>query len=253
MMNKAILAATALLLTAAVPASAADLLTGGGLKDVGFATPSTWAGYYLGADLGYGWDSKTTFTDPIPGINDSLENGTRPQGVFGGLSANALWQTSGFVWGIGTEINYANIADNSAVAATTLNGASALTSTIDYWGTLHARAGLPLGPLLVYGTGGLAYGGVEARAAGANTALSNAQLRAGWMAGGGAALKISPGWIAGVEYNHVDLGSDTFSTVGIATVPAGPTTVTAAQHNEFEAVKAYLAYKLGSDYAHPLN
>jgi len=240
-MNKAILAATALLLSAAtVPASAADLLSPVGLKDS--AVPaSNWTGYYLGAQGGYGWDSKTTFTGPD--VDQELATGVRPAGIFGGLSADALWQLSGFVVGVGTEINYANIADNSAVAP-----ASSLTSAIDYWGSLHVRAGLPLGSaLLVYGTGGFAYGGVEARAVGANTILSDAELRAGWMAGGGAALKLSPGWIATAEYNHVDLGSIDISG------KSGSSTLTESQRNEFEVIKFGLAYRLGADYSHPLN
>jgi outer membrane immunogenic protein len=231
--------AVALLAMSALPAIAADLL--GGFKDSSTA-PSGWAGFYVGPQLGYGWDSATTFTNPTMAAD--LQTGVRPAGVFGGVSADVLWQLSGVVAGVGTDINLANIADNSAVA-----GTSALNSTIDWFGTFHVRAGLPIGSnVLIYGTGGLAYGGVSARAVGNQTALSNDQVRFGWMAGGGGALKLSPGWIATIEYDYIDLGASTVSEV-----VTGIGTASATQHNSFDIIKFGLAYKLGSDYVHPLN
>jgi outer membrane immunogenic protein len=239
---KRIIAAAVVLLVAG-PANAADLLntlSGGGLKD-GPAAANTWTGYYVGAQGGYGWDSAVDLKDVKVG---NVLTGTRPAGLFGGLSADAYWQASGIVFGLGTDINYANIADNSAVSAS----GTSLNSTIDWFGTVHARLGLPLGSnVLVYGTGGLAYGGVSTRAVTANTALSDSVGRVGWMAGAGSELKLSPGWAASFEWDHIDLGASSFSEL----VSGNGGTIT--QNNAFDIIKFGLHYKLGSDYVHPLN
>jgi len=241
------LTAAAALLASAGLAHAADLLSVGGLKDGG--SSSSWTGYYLGAQGGYGWDSAANFTDPYLTATETvadLKTGVRPAGLFGGLSADALWQFSGFVVGVGTDINYANIGDNSATTASGLN------SAIDWFGTAHVIAGLPLGSnFLPYVTGGLAYGGVETRAVGANTALSNASSRVGWMLGAGGELKVSPGWAVKLEWNHIDLGASSVSE--LLTSVSTTATATASQQNQFDIIKLGLAYKIGSDYAHPLN
>ncbi len=230
-------------------ALAADLPSATSYKDS--TSASTWTGYYLGAQGGYGWDSAVGFTDPASITNNvvtDLKTGVRPAGLFGGLSADALWQVSGIVVGVGTDINLANIGDNSAVAGA-VAGAVGLNSTIDWFGTLHARAGLPLGSsALVYGTAGLAYGGISTRAIGGNTALSNDTTRIGWMAGAGGELKVSPGWSVKLEWNHIDLGASSVSEF-----ISGLGTASASQQNQFDLVKLGLSYKIGSDYAHPLN
>jgi outer membrane immunogenic protein len=229
------ISAMALLLSASA-AGAADLTTGS-LKDGAAVSPSVWTGFYLGVQGGYGWDSNVVLTDPIGPTVTAINTGVRPAGWFGGLSADALWQASGIVYGIGTDINVANIADNSAVA-----GQSGLNSTIDWFGTLHARAGLPVGPALLYGVGGLAYGGVSTRAVTGNTALSGDTTRVGWMAGAGGEFKFTPGWSLHLEWNHIDLGASSVSEI-----IQGLGTATVAQQNQFEIVKIGLNYKLGAD------
>ncbi len=249
--------AAALLIGSCALGYGADLPSATSYKDS--TSASTWTGYYLGAQGGYGWDSAVAvgFPDPASianGVVTDLKTGVRPAGLFGGLSADALWQVSGVVVGVGTDINLANIGDNSAVAGavgpnSTMAGAVGLNSTIDWFGTLHARAGLPLGSsALVYGTAGLAYGGISTRAIGDNTALSNDTTRIGWMAGAGGELKVSPGWSVKLEWNHIDLGASSVSEV-----ISGLATASASQQNQFDLVKLGLSYKIGSDYAHPLN
>ena len=71
--------------------------------------------------------------------------------------------------------------------------------------------------LLLYGTGGLAYGHVEASA---NTQLFNAEpftlespasvskTKVGWTAGAGAEWMFAHNWSAKLEYLYVDLGNE---------------------------------------------
>jgi outer membrane immunogenic protein len=99
--------------------------------------------------------------------------------------------------------------------------------TIDWFGTVRERFGYAAGPVLVYATGGLAYGEVSrsGNVAGqtnfvlggtVNTfagSYSASTIKAGWTVGGGVEGQLAPNWSVKAEYLYVDLGSttDTFS------------------------------------------
>ena len=101
---------------------------------------------------------------------------------------------------------------------------------LDYIGTVRGRLGWLFTPtLLVYGTGGLAYGGVSvstgiaqfnndcaqfpagciAGAAFSSGAFSD--TRVGWTAGAGLEWMFMPNWSAKVEYLYYDLGNVSYS------------------------------------------
>ncbi|MGA7383759.1 MAG: outer membrane beta-barrel protein, partial [Methylocella sp.] len=110
--------------------------------------------------------------------------------------------------------------------AETITSAVGTNSRIDYIGTIRGRLGFTITPaFLVYGTGGLAYGGVRSNAAifqqdvapaGSDFSapyssfggLSNS--RVGWTAGGGLEWLFAPNWSVKVEYLYYDLGSVTY-------------------------------------------
>jgi outer membrane immunogenic protein len=114
---------------------------------------------------------------------------------------------------------------------------------VDWWGTVRGRLGLvlPSWPnLMVYGTGGFAYAGVnttysyasivDAAFGGPGTvsgiALGQAvydNTKTGWTAGGGVEWSPMsfPAWSLKVEYLYTDLGSNVVSPVGLFGFPAG--------------------------------
>ena len=89
------------------------------------------------------------------------------------------------------------------------------------FGTVRGRAGLLLTPtLLVFGTGGLAYGEADLSAAwfspkltpvlnAGGTAYGYQDMRTGWTGGGGVEWMFLPKWSAKVEYLYYDLGTAT--------------------------------------------
>jgi len=99
---------------------------------------------------------------------------------------------------------------------------------IDWFGTVRGRFGYPMGPVLFYATGGLAYGEVNRNgnvAGQTNFVLggtvnnfagsySASSTRAGWTAGAGIEGMLSRNWSVKAEYLYMDLGNttDTFST-----------------------------------------
>jgi outer membrane immunogenic protein len=102
-----------------------------------------------------------------------------------------------------------------------------------WFGTLRGRLGfLATSNLLVYGTGGLAYGQTETSfstlavgtgpgncpavfACGLGTTSSN---HTGWAAGGGLEWMFAPKWTLRAEYLFVDLGSQSSSVASFNTV-----------------------------------
>ena len=87
---------------------------------------------------------------------------------------------------------------------------------IDWFGTARGRLGVTTGSVLLYGTAGLAFGGVKSSvtsvfqpAVDGNDTGSSSSTRFGWAAGAGFEWMFVPNWSLKGEYLHVDLGSST--------------------------------------------
>jgi outer membrane immunogenic protein len=89
---------------------------------------------------------------------------------------------------------------------------------IDWFGTLRGRLGwTPTPPLLIYATGGLAYGQVKTNVSftgfdsdsglSAASAVTKNDTRAGWTVGGGAEWMFASQWSIKAEYLFYDLGT----------------------------------------------
>jgi outer membrane immunogenic protein len=148
----------------------------------------SWNGSYVGAQVGYGW-----------GKASNLGSDWDANGLAGGVFAGYNFTPSpGFVVGVEGDIN-----------ATGMEGKLAGVSVANPWdATLRARAGFAIDRFLVYGTGGLAMGGVKVKSGGA----SDSSTQVGWTLGGGVEAAITNTVTARVEYRYTDLGEDTYST-----------------------------------------
>ena len=74
----------------------------------------------------------------------------------------------------------------------------------DWLATVRGRAGYAFDRILVYGTGGGAFGNVQAAS---RRAPFSSATQIGWTAGGGVEFAFTPNLTAKVEYLYVDLGS----------------------------------------------
>lgn len=180
-MKSKIIAGLGLAAVLATPAAAADLAYRAPAAYAA-APVFTWTGFYLGANAGYGW-GEADYSGDIDGF-------------LGGIQAGYNYQLSGpFVIGIEADIQYSNIESS--------------VFTLDYFGTVRARAGFAVDQFLLFGTGGLAYGRGTYEIGG----LSNDQTNVGWTIGAGAEYAIDLNWSVKAEYLYVDLGSETYTTV----------------------------------------
>jgi outer membrane immunogenic protein len=186
-----------------------------------YAPVFTWSGLYVGLNAGVGWASDTNVyvTDSRFG-STSLSVGT-DAGFVGGGQIGYNFQTGAFVFGVETDIQYADLsakANWSGYQYSFSNGGS------QYFGTVRARVGYAFDRVLVYVTGGLAYGGLNDNWWGGNN------TQTGWTLGGGVEYAFTNNWTAKIEGLYVDLGSGSHSefvrygaglTAGTATVSSG--------------------------------
>ncbi|MGD9657811.1 MAG: outer membrane protein [Methylocystis sp.] len=222
--------------------------------------PPLWTGFYVGLNAGGTWannNSIQTVGAPIyafpagfggPGaiasslafVSNSYVSGGNGSGFIGGGQIGYNWQFyNSFVAGIEADIQgiaYSNNAQNSVTGvslgpwgfpAENYIAISSARKNVDYIGTVRGRLGWLFTPtLLAYGTGGLAYGGVNV----STTSFAQESLgpgvyppvfgatafsdtRVGWTVGGGLEWMFWPNWSAKVEYLYYDLG--TVSTSGV--------------------------------------
>jgi outer membrane immunogenic protein len=216
---------SAVMVTAALtaPGLAADLGARTYTKAPVVAPVSNWSGFYVGGNLGYGWgDGNSDFSFlPSPELfgDSNTTLGVRSTGVTGGAQLGYNWQIGSLVTGLEADIQGSDIK-GSARGTPTFPGTAipipgnVLSSEqkLSWFGTMRGRLGVTVTPdLLLYGTGGLAYGHVDASA---NTQFfvgempaSVSKTKVGWTAGVGAEWMFAHNWSAKLEYLYVDLGS----------------------------------------------
>ncbi|WP_315837406.1 porin family protein [Bradyrhizobium prioriisuperbiae] len=225
-------------LMAAGSAVAADLAYKAPVKVIAPAPVPTWTGFYIGGNVGYGWDASKSSglglstTDPglQPFVDALLAAGSYPaslspnaKGVIGGGQIGYNWQVSPqWLFGLEADIQGSGIkgSDSRTLFPVQFDATStSLTKSIDWFGTVRGRIGLLANPQwLIYATGGLAYGDAKLSfnttdvtsgcIVGATICASGSSsgVRVGWTAGGGVEAMLAPNWSAKVEYLYVDLG-----------------------------------------------
>ena len=189
----------------------------------------TWSGFYVGANVGYGWgrdDVVGVGTRPQPGAYGNI--GTfDPKGWLGGVQAGFNWQMDQFVVGIEGDVQWTGVDDRIGSRNTTGGPAgfatASATTDIDWYGTLRARAGVAMDRILLYGTGGLAFGNVDYRVnvtAPAAQTIRSSDTEWGYALGAGVEFAFNENLSAKAEYMFVDLGVDeTLRSANFSTVP----------------------------------
>ena len=176
-----------------------------------------WSGFYLGANLGYGWAESNPTTDGFPyqpAGHDKLDSDL--SGVVGGGQLGYNWQINRIVLGIEADFSASGISneDSAGYQDHGANGSIRENNEINSFGTLRARLGFtPAERLLVYATAGWAYGNVDYSVE-AKTYTQTPytthykETKSGWAAGAGLEYGISESVTLRAEYLHLDLGDD---------------------------------------------
>lgn len=229
--------------------------------------PPLWTGFYLGLNAGYSWGSSNNVDvasahiydfwgpsgfiplDPLAASSSLAVSGTanvNRNGFIGGGQAGYNYQFGNrFVVGLEADLQGSGIrGENGFIGGTAWNaltipgffsfdrtaaGATTVTARVDWLGTVRGRLGYTFTPaLLVYATGGLAYGGVDSTTHQSQFINSTFSFpfgsfgvpygslggvgryndtRVGWTVGGGLEWLFTPNLSLKAEYLYYDLGT----------------------------------------------
>jgi outer membrane immunogenic protein len=197
----------------------------------------TWTGIYLGGQIGYAWTNYNTAVyangycatcvfvgqeGGIPGyIYDSFPIGGNASGVIGGAHVGYNLQFNQWVVGLEGDVDGSSLSKTVNLSPysnyyldyipTTVH------TTLGVQGSIRGRVGIAFDRVLLYGTGGVAFGGFKSdvtTAYGGGLFYFNSvyghdsfsQTRVGWTAGGGIEYAVTNNWSVRAEYRYTDFG-----------------------------------------------
>jgi outer membrane immunogenic protein len=194
-----------------------------------------WTGSYIGGNIGYSWGrlrDDSTLTNGAGTILFASSGSSNLDGVVGGVQIGYNWQAQNWVWGLEADIQGTDERGRRdfvcpsgvctppfGVIAVFLNPPVpvSMDQKLEWFGTVRGRAGVLVSPkVLLYATGGLAYGEVKtSETIGGLTGFSKSDTKAGYTVGAGIEGAIGGNWTAKLEYLYVDLGtvSGSFLTI----------------------------------------
>ena len=192
----------------AAPAIAADLPARVPVK----AAPApiiaayNWTGCYIGVQGG-GKFGKSEQVEAATGA--SLTGEYDIDGFLVGGTLGCNFQQGQWVFGIEGDGSFVS-ADGGNNLIAPFNPAFFAQTEEKWLATVRGRLGFAQGAWLFYGTGGIAFAGVEVSSASAAISASEKQTMVGWTVGGGIEWGFAAGWSLKAEYLFVDLGTDRF-------------------------------------------
>jgi opacity protein-like surface antigen len=225
---------------------------------VAAAPISPWRGFYVGINSGYTWanDTNTNFTYMGQGGFASLWSA-------GGLPSNVTLNSQGFIGGVQVGYNYPVYEKVIAGLEADLQGLTVGNSNTNTWqgspatylqaarnqhslGTVRGRVGYLATPtMLLYATGGLAYGENNLNATyfspllkpilyQGGSWLGTTDLSTGFTAGVGAEWMFLPRWSLKAEYLYYDLGTANTANFGPVFYTSGKALSTAGYSAPFD-------------------
>lgn len=269
------------------PAGAADLAP---VRKAPAAPVYSWTGFYVGANAGYAWGDPTgTFTPNDLAIVQATCGGvlgsTCPPaasfktkgGLFGVQAGYNLQVGASGLVGVEADVDWSKINGSGTSTFLMQPALFAGTSTftlnqnVRWFGTVRARVGLlATSQLLLYGTGGFAFGGINETAVlnaqqgpnniqgfGAGVGFSCSPIAVatncfngtsnrtgfGWTAGGGLEYAVGANVTVKAEYLYVSLGNSSFAAVFTAPVIFAPSSFTVAERVSFHLARLGLNFR----------
>jgi outer membrane immunogenic protein len=206
------------------------------------AATTNWSGFYAGINGGYSWSNANTKVIPLPepaqlppgdgNIQPSSMSVPMSGGVLGG-QIGYNWQIKAYpraYLSLETDMNWSSLTGSDTGNATgnavehfaVYTNVLSTQQQVRWFGTLRGRLGfLSTDSILIYGTGGLAYGSMKEMAnvnfvpggyGDGQYPFSKSFTQIGWVAGGGIEWAAMQNWSVKLEYLYINLGS----TSGVA-------------------------------------
>ena len=208
-------------LVMSAPSSAAELgqISGPGATHM-------WGGFYAGVNAGYGWGSSEW-----PQLDKNYSDDGWLAGATGGFNIDS----GDWIFGFEMDYDWTGMSGSQTgypfYQSPRYYDQRHVSTDLETLGTARVRAGYDVGdatnPLLLYVTGGLAFGNVKASlhetyCDGETCSTyggSDRKVQFGWAYGAGAEYAFDNSWSAKLEYLRVDLRDHTYSIPNIEQPP----------------------------------
>lgn len=151
----------------------------------------SWAGSYIGGNVGYAWGTTTVSNPILGGTSTTVDARDWTLGI-----------QSGYNWVFAPNLLLGFEADNALLNVEGSNSGANLKITNA--STVRARLGYFSDRTLIYGTGGLAIAREKFRDPPNGQVVNAYQL--GWVAGAGIEYMFAPRWSTKLEYLYADYG-----------------------------------------------
>ena len=249
---KKILLASVALFGFAGAASAADLPVRSAppLPMIAAVPASTWTGFYVGVNAGYGWQGSNDNSIFVPAgtfVTAPAASGVvtygdnEGDGFVGGGQVGYNYQIGQIVLGVEADLQWADLGGDNGVALVPAGFPPSFVPAgtaggLEWLGTVRARVGFAFDRALIYATGGFAF----------------ADDATGWTVGGGVEYAFTNNLTLGLEGRWVNLnGDDNGTFLGTETVAGAVQPVYAAtsnndRDNEFFIARAKLNFKFST-------
>ena len=218
------------------PALAADLPYAKAPSAV--ATVYDWTGAYVGGYGGGGFGNHNYNDTSGPAGSANFTRNYDSTGGIGGIEVGYNWQSGIYMTGVEADGFWSGIKGSDAS-----QGLGVVDQTNLRWGgSLRARGGIAVDRLLLFFTGGWAFGDVQQTSTVPGVVVDQfTNHRNGLTAGGGIAYAVTNNLIGKLEYRYYDFGS--LSRAGNPLTPSGQLPYTVA--STYSVVTVGFDFKFG--------
>ena len=229
-----------------------------------YGPPFSWTGLYVGVNGGYSWGRADLGVSGTVVVNDFPIEGTVSDraNVNGWLGGGQIGYNCNRKAGCSASKPISSGQGRMARFPRCFDLVCAKASyDLDWFGTVRGRVGYLVFPdTLLYATGGLAYGRVNADFSVSHPSLgtisvSDSATKTGWVVGGGLEWALDRSWRVRAEYLYMDLGTMRTELGPVSvTIPNGEfpinVSATGTARTDFtdQIVRVGLSYKFGEAY-----
>jgi len=196
-------------------AASVFLANGANAADVTPTSPDTdWSGIYFGVHAGFGQAN-------LEGVFDSDQSDREDKvlgddfdlnGVLGGGQVGYNYQTGSWVLGVEGDFSFLNYSQTVEDQDDEDPATDHVDASVDWLGSVRARAGIAVGTALIYGTGGIAFASGEWNACDCDDSEpveGSADLSPiGFVAGGGIEVALGEAWSLRTEGLYYGFNED---------------------------------------------
>ncbi len=180
----------------------------------------TWTGVYIGGQIGYAWG--TSNTNIGDNFGDFTSFSTNNNGVIGGAHVGYNLQLNQFVIGLEGDVDGSSLSKTvtgTPLIAGVLFVPVTISGNLDVQGSIRGRIGYAWDRVLLYATGGVAFGGFSGSISTPFGYDSASTTRVGWTVGGGLEYAVTNNWSIRAEYRYAQFGHSTVFATNSFLVP----------------------------------